>query len=121
MGILDRLFKSTPKKQPEHITDANFHSEVLQSEQPVLLDLWSATCPPCKQLEPIVMGLAAEFDGQVKVAEANVAEAQAVCARFGVQSTPTVLYFKGGELVERVVGFRGSLYHREVIEQDLLA
>ncbi len=120
MGILSRLLKGTPKKQPVSINDQNFHAEVMQCDVPVMLDLWSATCPPCKQLEPVIMQLAAEFDGKVKVAECNVANAQKVCARYNVMSTPTILYFRDGEVVERVSGFRGSLYHREIIESELL-
>lgn len=120
MGILSRLLKGTPKKQPVSVNDANFHAEVTRSELPVVLDFWGESCPPCKQLEPVIMALAAEFDGRVKVAECNVATAQKICARYNIMSTPTVLYIRGGEVVERVSGFRGSLYHREIIENELL-
>ncbi|MCO4763965.1 MAG: thioredoxin family protein [Myxococcales bacterium] len=121
MGILARLLKGTPKKQPVSVNDRNFHAEVMTSKEPVVLDFWSETCPPCKQLEPIMMTLAAEFDGKVKVAECNVNTAPKICARFGIMSTPTILYIKNGEVVDRVSGFRGSLFHREVIEHELLA
>ena len=120
MGILSRLLKGTPKKQPVSVNDANFHAEVIKSDMPVLLDFWGESCPPCKQLEPVIMALAAEFDGKVKVVECNVATAQKICSRYNIMSTPTVLYMRGGEVVERVSGFRGSLYHREIIENELL-
>jgi thioredoxin 1 len=122
MGLLDRIFgPSKPKVQPTHLDDENFDAEVLQSDLPVVVDFWSPSCGPCKTLEPIIVGLATDFAGQVKVAEANTQENARAAARFGVRATPTVLYFKGGKVVERVVGFRGSLYHREIIETDLLA
>lgn len=105
---------------PVTLTDANFHAEVMQSDVPVLIDFWSATCGPCKQLEPIVMNLTRDYAGKVKVCEADVAKNLNACRQLGVMSTPTVLYLHEGVVVERVVGFRGSLYHREIIEQDLL-
>jgi thioredoxin-like negative regulator of GroEL len=86
----------------------------------VLLDVWGPGCAPCKQLEPIVIRLATRYRGRVKVAELNAAEAPRTMEELGVMGTPTVLYFKGGHVVERVVGFRGEQYHSEFIEEELL-
>lgn len=118
MGWFSALLGLTPKKAPVHIDDDNFTREVMQSEVPVLLDVWGPNCAPCKQLEPIVMGLAASYDGRVKVCELNAAGAPRAMARLRVRGTPTVIYFapKGREK-ERVVGMRGSLYHEETIEE----
>ena len=122
MGILSKLFGDKPPTvQPTHVTDSNFNQEVLASEIPVVVDFWSDGCPPCRQLEPIIMGLATDYAGRVKVCEVPVREARAVAAQYRIQGTPTVLYFApGGKLVERVVGFRGRAYHQEVIDVALL-
>jgi thioredoxin-like negative regulator of GroEL len=121
MRFLEELFgPKAPKVQPVHVDDGNFIEEVVRSELPVLLDVWSPGCGPCGLLEPIVMDLAAVYQGRVKVAELDAAEATGVAARLGVMGTPTVLFFRQGREVERVVGFVGSRYLREVVEVALL-
>ncbi len=121
MGLLDRLFgPKRPKVQPTHVDDANFHAEVLRSELPVVVDVWSPGCGPCRMLEPIVMDLAGEYAGRVKVAELNAAEAGRTASRHGVMGTPTILFFRKGREVERVVGFVGKQYLREVVDVALL-
>jgi thioredoxin 1 len=117
MGFFTKLLGITPKKLPIHIDDANFDQEVRRSALPVILDVWGPNCGPCKQLEPIVMQLAAEYDGRVKVCELSAATAPRTAALLQVKGTPTVIYFKDGKEVERVVGMRGSLYHEETIEE----
>lgn len=103
-----------------HITDDNFKKEVLQSELPVLVDVWSQGCGPCKLLEPVVMQLSRDFKGRVKVVEFDVATAPNTASRLRVTGTPTVVYFSKGREVERVVGYRAGHYHRELIEHELL-
>lgn len=120
MGWISKLFTGGEKVQPVHLTDDSFHEEVMRSDLPVMIDFWSPSCGPCAKLAPIVIDLATEFQGRLKVCEANVVEAPRVAARYGVRGTPTVLYVDRGEVVERVVGFRGSLYHREIIETELV-
>ncbi len=121
MGFLARLFgPSTPKVQPVHVDDENFIQEVARSELPVVLDVWSPGCGPCQMMEPIVMDLATAYQGRVKVAEMNAAEAGKYAARLGVMGTPTVVFLKKGREVHRVVGFVGSRYLREVVEAELL-
>ena len=119
MGWLGKLFQIKEKVLPVSVDDSNFHAEVLQSDVPVLVDFWSPGCGPCAQLAPIVVDLATEFEGKLKVVEVNVVNAQKIARRYGVMATPTVLYFKKGGMVEKVVGFRGSLYHREIVENEL--
>jgi thioredoxin 1 len=121
MGFLDKLLgPRTPRVQPVHVTDENFIDEVARSKLPVVLDVWSPGCGPCAMLEPIVMDLATDYQGRVRVAEMNAAEAVEFTARLGVMGTPTVLFLSGGREVHRVVGFVGSRYLREVVEAELL-
>ena len=120
MGLLARLFSGREKIQPVSVDDENFAGEVLESDLPVLLDVWGPGCAPCQKLAPIIVDLATEYEGKVKVAEMNAAAAPRTMARLGIRGTPTVVYFAGGRVVERIVGFRGSLYHRDFIDNELL-
>jgi thioredoxin len=121
MGLLSSLLgPRAPRVQPTHLDDANFVAEVLRSELPVVVDVWGPDCGPCRMLEPIVMDLASAYAGRVKVAELNAAESGRTAARYGVTGTPTVLFFRRGREVERVVGFVGERWLREVIETELL-
>ena len=122
MGWLSKVFgPRAPRVQPAHVDDESFVDEVVRSGLPVVVDVWSPGCGPCRMLEPIVMDLAAEYAGRVKFAEVNAAEALETTARLGVMSTPTVVFVKGGREVERVVGFVGATYLREIIDAELLA
>lgn len=121
MGLLARLFgPSTPRVQPVHVDDATFVQLVARSDLPVVLDVWSPGCGPCRMMEPVIMDLAAAYQGRVRVAEMNAAEAAVYSARLGVMGTPTVVFFRRGREVHRVVGFVGSRYLREVVEAELL-
>jgi thioredoxin 1 len=121
MGLLSRIFgPAGPRVQPAHVDDRSFVAEVLRSDLPVVVDFWSPGCGPCRMLEPIIVDLAGAYAGRVKFAEVNAAEAGRTAARFGVMGTPTVLFFRGGREVERVVGFVGSRYLREVVDTELL-
>jgi thioredoxin len=122
MGFLAKLFgPRAARVQPTHVDDATFASEVLRSPLPVVVDVWSPGCGPCRMLEPVVMDLAADYVGRLKVAELNAAEAGRTAARFGVLGTPTVLFFRNGREVERVTGFVGARYLREIVESELLS
>jgi thioredoxin 1 len=87
------------------VTDQSFNSEVLAGAQSVLVDLWAPWCGPCRMIAPVVNELAAEYAGRAKVVKLNVDENPETAARFGVASIPTLLIFKNGQLVDRVVGF----------------
>ncbi|MFZ9981445.1 MAG: thioredoxin [Cyclobacteriaceae bacterium] len=85
------------------LTDANF-DEVINGSQPVLVDFWAEWCGPCKMIGPVVEELAGEFEGKAVIAKLNVDENPEATVRFGVRSIPTLLVFKGGQVVDKQVG-----------------
>ena len=86
------------------LDEANFQSEVLLSDKPVMVDFWAEWCPPCRMVAPVIEELAAEREGKAKVAKLNVDEVPGVAGAFGIRSIPTILFFKNGEVVDSVVG-----------------
>lgn len=90
--------------KPIAVTDASFPAEVEQSPLPVLVDAWAVWCGPCKIIAPVIEELAAEMAGRVRVAKLNVDENPATASRFDLRSIPTLLIFKGGQEVDRLVG-----------------
>jgi len=86
------------------VTDDTFEAEVLQSDKPVLTDFWAEWCMPCRMIEPILEEIAAEYADQLKVARINVDSNRELAAKFGIMSIPTLILFKNGQPVERLVG-----------------
>lgn len=89
------------------IKTENFAQEVEQSTTPVVVDFYAEWCGPCKTIAPVLESLATELSGKVKIVKVNIDEQPDLAMRFGVQSIPNLLFFKGGEVVDQVVGFGG--------------
>ena len=85
------------------INDANF-AETLNTDKPVMVDFWATWCGPCRAIAPVVEEIAAEYEGKAVVGKCNVDECEDVPVKYGIMSIPTLLFFKNGELVDRLVG-----------------
>jgi len=103
--------------EPIVLTADNFEDEVVNSDVPVVVDLWGPHCGPCKALSPILDKLAAEYDGKVKVAKVNVQEERELAQAFNVQSIPMVVAMRGRDVQEVSMGFRGEKPLREMFEK----
>lgn len=86
------------------LSDLNFKTEVLDSQIPVLVDFWAPWCGPCRAIAPVVEGVAKDYKGKLKVGKLNVDDFDALPMNYGVMSIPTLLVFKGGDLVSTIVG-----------------
>ncbi len=98
--------------KPVTITDSTFKQEALESDMPVLVDFWAPWCGPCRMIAPHLEKIAEEYDGKLKVGQVDVDNNQETAMKYGVRSIPTLILFKGGKEVERMVG--GMSKHRIV-------
>ncbi len=87
------------------ITNENFESEVIKSDVPVLVDFWATWCGPCRMLAPVLEDIAKEYEGKIKVGKVNVDEQMALAVKFHIESIPTLMLFKNGELVKKSLGY----------------
>jgi thioredoxin 1 len=90
--------------KPVELTEETFEQEVLKATMPVLVDFWAAWCGPCKMIAPIVEELATEYEGKLKIGKVDVDNHQKIAMQYGIRSIPTLLIFKGGKVVEQIVG-----------------
>lgn len=102
-----------------HVNDKSFASEVLNSDVPVLVDFWATWCGPCRSISPIVEELAKEFSGRVKVTKLNVDESPAIPTQYGVRGIPTLILFKGGKILDQLVGAHPKARLKALIEKAL--
>ncbi len=108
---------SQDNSKPVDVTDATFQQEVLSFAGPVLVDCWAPWCGPCRMVSPILDELASAFSGRAKIVKLNVDENPVTASQFQVQSIPTLLFFKSGNLVDKIIGAQP----KSEIEQRLLA
>lgn len=99
------------------VTDADFESEVLKSELPVVVDFWAEWCAPCRAIAPIVKELAGEYEGKVRIVKMNIDDNQDAPGRYGVRAIPTLLAFQGGQVVEQMQGARPKSALEEMVQR----
>ena len=101
------------------VTDQEFDSQVLQSDQPVLVDFWAAWCAPCRMLAPTVDQVAQDYEGKAKVFKLNVDDNAETSARYNIRGIPTLLLFKGGAVKDQIVGATSKGHIARMIDTQL--
>ena len=104
---------------PVHFTDSNFKHEVLESPLPVVVDFWANWCGPCKMIAPIVEQVALEFKGKVKIGKIDVDANPKTATTYGIMSIPTLMFFKGGKVMDQVVGVLSLSELKKKIEENI--
>jgi thioredoxin 1 len=102
-----------------HTTDANFANDVLEASTPVVVDFWATYCQPCKAMVPHLEKIQDDLVGKVKIVKLNIEEHQAIATRYKVLKLPTLLMFKGGQVVDQLVGNPGPRKLREFVEKTV--
>lgn len=97
------------------LTKDNFKTEVLESQIPVLVDFWAPWCGPCRMLGPVISEIAEAYDGKVKVGKVNVDDEEVLAMQYGIESIPTVLLFKGGEVASQSLGFKPKAFFEDML------
>lgn len=97
----------------------NFEQEVINSDKPVIIDYWASWCGPCRMVAPIMEDLSEEYDGKAKICKVNVDEENDLAMKFRIMSIPTIMLYKNGQMVERVVGARSKEEFKKLLDQNL--
>ena len=122
MSWLGKLFGSRPEVTPTHLeTLADFEEHVRKSELPVIVDVWSPTCAPCRKLEPVLIQVATKYEGKVRVAELSTQAEPQLLAALDVRATPTILVFDRGQEIGRMAGYRPLAWFDDMIAAELAA
>ena len=103
------------------VTQSDFSQNVLESDLPVVVDFTAAWCPPCRRAMPILEAIAADYRGRIKVVEVDADEESQLVGRYGVRAMPTLLVFRQGQEIERLIGLRTNAAYRAVLDQILAA
>ena len=103
----------------KEITDQNFEQEVAAATEPVLVDFWAEWCMPCRMLAPTIEKIAADYAGKVKVGKVDTDANRDISMKFGISAIPTVLLFKGGQVVQKFVGLRQDKDFRAALDEAL--
>jgi len=106
--------------KPITFTDTNFTDEVVNSDKPVLVDFWAEWCGPCRMIGPIVEELAGEYDGKAKIGKVDVDSNPEISMKFNIRSIPTLLVFKGGKVVDQVIGAVPKQHLKRVLDAQLV-
>lgn len=101
------------------LTKENFDDEVMKSDTPVVVDFWASWCGPCRAVAPIMDELAEEYDGKIKITKLNVDEQGELAVKFRVMSIPTIMVFKGGQMVDKAIGARSKSDFSAMLEKHL--
>jgi thioredoxin 1 len=116
---LPKLNAKAPSSPVKAVNDATFEREVLQSEQPVLVDFWAPWCGPCRAVAPIVEQIAVEYQGRAKVVKLDTEASGGVPSRYGIRAIPTLLVFKGGQVVDSRTGAGSADVLRAMLDRAL--
>lgn len=102
-----------------HISDSEFESKIIGNPLPCLIDFWAPWCGPCKAIGPVIDELATEFEGKVVIAKMNVDDNPATPGKFGIRAIPTLILFKGGEVVDQITGAVGKSQLQDLIKKAI--
>ncbi|MBN2124996.1 MAG: thioredoxin [Deltaproteobacteria bacterium] len=114
-----RKERRQPMSDMLHVTDGSFEEEITKSELPVMVDFWAEWCGPCKMVGPVLEQLAGEYSGKVKIAKMDVDVNRQTPAKYGIRNIPTLIIFKGGEVVQTIIGAHPKSYIEEELKKVL--